>query len=148
DPHTLVQLTSFLALNKFQPFHVSISSNTLLLLDFHSHLIRSEVVGYLGGRWDTSSQCKYLSSFVLHPIITDQLRGSPLLGKPNLIRTPYKVKKVYIQFQQRRHSRDVGDKTFLCQLLAAANELFLVSVPLRCFVRTNVHPDKILMNCH
>lgn len=32
DPHTLVQLTSFLALNKFQPFHVSISSNTLMLL--------------------------------------------------------------------------------------------------------------------
>ncbi|XP_073400702.1 MPN domain-containing protein isoform X3 [Dendrobates tinctorius] len=56
DPHTLVQLTSFLALNKFQPFHVSISSNTLLLVDFHSHLTRSEVVGYLGGRWDTSSQ--------------------------------------------------------------------------------------------
>ncbi|XP_071969464.1 MPN domain-containing protein isoform X4 [Engystomops pustulosus] len=56
DPHTLVQLTPFLALNKFQPFHVSISSNTLLLLDFHSHLTRSEVVGYLGGRWDTNSQ--------------------------------------------------------------------------------------------
>ncbi|KAG9480705.1 hypothetical protein GDO78_012262 [Eleutherodactylus coqui] len=56
DPHTLVQLTSFVALNKFQPFHVSISSNTLLLLDFHSHLTRSEVVGYLGGRWDTNSQ--------------------------------------------------------------------------------------------
>ncbi|XP_075060901.1 MPN domain-containing protein isoform X2 [Mixophyes fleayi] len=56
DPHTLVQLTSFMALNKFQPFHVSVSSNALLLLDFHSHLTRSEVVGYLGGRWDTNSQ--------------------------------------------------------------------------------------------
>ncbi|XP_063770965.1 MPN domain-containing protein isoform X2 [Pseudophryne corroboree] len=56
DPHTLVQLTSFMALNKFQPFHVSVSSNALLLLDFHSHLTHSEVVGYLGGRWDTNSQ--------------------------------------------------------------------------------------------
>ncbi|MEE6487694.1 hypothetical protein FKM82_014986 [Ascaphus truei] len=56
DPHTLVEVTSFLAINKFQPFHVSISSNALLLLDFHSHLTRSEVVGYLGGRWDTNSQ--------------------------------------------------------------------------------------------
>ncbi|XP_053317738.1 MPN domain-containing protein [Spea bombifrons] len=56
DPHTLVEVTSFAAINKFQPFHVSISSNALLLLDFHSHLTRSEVVGYLGGRWDTSSQ--------------------------------------------------------------------------------------------
>ncbi|XP_053556086.1 MPN domain-containing protein [Bombina bombina] len=56
DPHTLVEVTSFMAMNKFQPFHVSISSNILLLLDFHSHLTRSEVVGYLGGRWDTNNQ--------------------------------------------------------------------------------------------
>lgn len=26
--------------------------------DFHSHLTRSEVVGYLGGRWDTNTQCR------------------------------------------------------------------------------------------
>ncbi|KAM8939312.1 MPN domain-containing protein [Pelodytes ibericus] len=56
DPHTLVEVTSFAVINKFQPFHVSISSNALLLLDFHSHITRSEVVGYLGGRWDTNSQ--------------------------------------------------------------------------------------------
>ncbi|XP_040178470.1 MPN domain-containing protein-like [Rana temporaria] len=56
DPHTLVQLTSFMAINKFQPFHVSICSNALLLLDFHSHLTQSEVAGYLGGQWDTNSQ--------------------------------------------------------------------------------------------
>ncbi|XP_010002816.1 PREDICTED: MPN domain-containing protein, partial [Chaetura pelagica] len=47
---------SFAAINKFQPFNVAISSNVLLLLDFHSHLTRSEVVGYLGGRWDTNTQ--------------------------------------------------------------------------------------------
>ncbi|KAM5191557.1 LOW QUALITY PROTEIN: MPN domain-containing protein [Mantella aurantiaca] len=56
DPHTLVQLTSFMAINKFQPFHVSICSNVLLLMDFHSHLTQSEVVGYLGGQWDTNNQ--------------------------------------------------------------------------------------------
>uniref|UniRef100_A0A8C8S2J2 MPN domain-containing protein n=1 Tax=Pelusios castaneus TaxID=367368 RepID=A0A8C8S2J2_9SAUR len=56
NPHTLVEVTSFTAINKFQPFNVAISSNVLLLLDFHSHLTRSEVVGYLGGRWDTNSQ--------------------------------------------------------------------------------------------
>uniref|UniRef100_A0A8C5M8Z8 MPN domain-containing protein n=1 Tax=Leptobrachium leishanense TaxID=445787 RepID=A0A8C5M8Z8_9ANUR len=56
DPHTLVEVTTFTAINKFQPFHVAISSNALLLLDFHSHLTRSEVVGYLGGQWDTNSQ--------------------------------------------------------------------------------------------
>ncbi|NXF68858.1 MPND protein, partial [Ciccaba nigrolineata] len=51
-----VEVTSFAAINKFQPFNVAISSNVLLLLDFHSHLTRSEVVGYLGGRWDTNTQ--------------------------------------------------------------------------------------------
>ncbi|XP_066200166.1 MPN domain-containing protein isoform X8 [Saccopteryx leptura] len=56
NPHTLVEVTSFAAINKFQPFNVAISSNVLFLLDFHSHLTRSEVVGYLGGRWDINSQ--------------------------------------------------------------------------------------------
>ncbi|XP_035888103.1 MPN domain-containing protein isoform X3 [Phyllostomus discolor] len=75
NPHTLVEVTSFAAVNKFQPFNVAVSSNALFLLDgvgvscslnmssgtplpqdFHSHLTRSEVVGYLGGRWDINSQ--------------------------------------------------------------------------------------------
>ncbi|NXV21895.1 MPND protein, partial [Cepphus grylle] len=56
NPQTLVEVMSFAAINKFQPFNVAISSNVLLLLDFHSHLTRSEVVGYLGGRWDTNMQ--------------------------------------------------------------------------------------------
>ncbi|MGH0176468.1 UNVERIFIED_CONTAM: hypothetical protein FKN15_072379 [Acipenser sinensis] len=56
DPHTLVELTAFSAINRFQPFNVAMSSNVLLLLDFHCHLTRSEVVGYLGGRWDTNTQ--------------------------------------------------------------------------------------------
>ncbi|XP_015279865.1 PREDICTED: MPN domain-containing protein, partial [Gekko japonicus] len=33
NPHTLVEVTSFAALNKFQPFNVAISSNVLLLLE-------------------------------------------------------------------------------------------------------------------
>ncbi|KAM3850865.1 MPN domain-containing protein [Vipera latastei] len=56
NPHTLVEVTSFAALNKFQPFNVAISSNVLLLVDFHSHLTRSEVVGYLAGQWNINSQ--------------------------------------------------------------------------------------------
>ncbi|XP_051893736.1 MPN domain-containing protein isoform X2 [Pristis pectinata] len=56
DPHTLVELASFTSMNKFQPFNVAISSNVLLLVDFHCHLTTSEVVGYLGGRWDTNTQ--------------------------------------------------------------------------------------------
>ncbi|XP_047679108.1 MPN domain-containing protein isoform X2 [Tachysurus fulvidraco] len=56
DPHTLVELSAFSAINRFQPFNVAVSSNVLLLMDFHCHLTTSEVVGYLGGRWDTTTQ--------------------------------------------------------------------------------------------
>uniref|UniRef100_A0A667XHL3 MPN domain-containing protein n=1 Tax=Myripristis murdjan TaxID=586833 RepID=A0A667XHL3_9TELE len=56
DQHTLVELSAFSAINRFQPFNVAVSSNVLLLMDFHCHLTTSEVVGYLGGRWDTNTQ--------------------------------------------------------------------------------------------
>ncbi|KAK7799532.1 hypothetical protein U0070_013713 [Myodes glareolus] len=59
NPHTLVEVTSFAAINKFQPFNVAVSSNVLFLMDFHCHLTRSEVVGYLGGRWDINNQSAY-----------------------------------------------------------------------------------------
>ncbi|EGV93694.1 MPN domain-containing protein [Cricetulus griseus] len=59
NPHTLVEVTSFAAINKFQPFNVAVSSNVLFLLDFHCHLTWSEVVGYLGGRWDINNQSAY-----------------------------------------------------------------------------------------
>ncbi|XP_069597470.1 MPN domain-containing protein isoform X3 [Ranitomeya imitator] len=100
DPHTLVQLTSFLALNKFQPFHVSISSNTLLLLDFHSHLIRSEVVGYLGGRWDTSSQLlTVLRAFPCRSRLKDTETAAAVEEehRPNDYGIPMEVEVTYIQ---------------------------------------------------
>ncbi|CAG5132840.1 unnamed protein product, partial [Candidula unifasciata] len=53
---TLVKCEQFDQHSKIQPFTVSITSNTLLLMDFHCHLTKSEVVGYLGGRWDSHTQ--------------------------------------------------------------------------------------------
>ncbi|CAH1789787.1 unnamed protein product [Owenia fusiformis] len=56
DTKILVESLSFDVLGKIQPFTMTVSSNCLLIMDFHSHLTSSEVVGYLGGRWDSSSQ--------------------------------------------------------------------------------------------
>lgn len=56
DPQTLVECESFKEMEKVQPFTVSIASNALLLMDFHCHLTTSEVVGYLGGRWNQKTQ--------------------------------------------------------------------------------------------
>ncbi|ESP00761.1 hypothetical protein LOTGIDRAFT_140609 [Lottia gigantea] len=56
DPNTLVICESFSKYNHQQPFTVSMTTNAMLLMDFHSHLTHSEIVGYLGGKWDATSQ--------------------------------------------------------------------------------------------
>ena len=35
-----------------QPFRCTISPEAMLVADFHAHLSRFEVIGYLGGTWD------------------------------------------------------------------------------------------------
>lgn len=56
----LVEGTSFSALGKIQPFLVSISTNAVLLMDFHCHLTSSEVCGYLAGQWDVNAHSKFI----------------------------------------------------------------------------------------
>uniref|UniRef100_A0A8C9C6U6 MPN domain containing n=1 Tax=Phocoena sinus TaxID=42100 RepID=A0A8C9C6U6_PHOSS len=47
NPHTLVEVTSFAAINKFQPFNVAISSNVLFLLIYQSLPLRGlSLVGW------------------------------------------------------------------------------------------------------
>lgn len=55
DPHTLVELVNFFSLGKVQPFSIDISTNCLLLMDYHCHLTSSEVVGYLAGKFDSQT---------------------------------------------------------------------------------------------
>jgi len=42
-------------MGKIQPFLVSMSTNAVLVMDFHCHLTASEVVGYLAGHWDVNA---------------------------------------------------------------------------------------------
>lgn len=49
-----------------QPFQVTVSTNVLLLVDFHSHLISAEVCGYLAGSWDPRLQ--HLSITQAYPL--------------------------------------------------------------------------------
>ena len=48
----------FSVYGKMQPFTVSMTTNALLLMDFHASLTSSEVVGYLGGTWDVHTHSK------------------------------------------------------------------------------------------
>ncbi|XP_031573970.1 MPN domain-containing protein-like isoform X2 [Actinia tenebrosa] len=64
DPHTLVELVDFMATGKMQPFSIDISTNCLLLVDYHCHLTTSEITGYLAGKWDPQTHhMKILQAF-------------------------------------------------------------------------------------
>lgn len=52
NPNTMVKCIPFSAVDRIQPFNVTVSTNALLLVDFHSHLVTGEVAGYLAGSWD------------------------------------------------------------------------------------------------
>lgn len=57
-PNALIECEDFdQNSGKSQPFFVTVSTNCLLLINFHCHLTHGEVVGYLGGKWDQEKQC-------------------------------------------------------------------------------------------
>uniref|UniRef100_A0A182MSL5 MPN domain-containing protein n=1 Tax=Anopheles culicifacies TaxID=139723 RepID=A0A182MSL5_9DIPT len=55
DSNTLIEAVPFTAIGKMQPFLVTVSTSTLLVMDFHCHLTNYEVCGYLGGTWDINA---------------------------------------------------------------------------------------------
>ena len=40
-----------------QPFHINIHKRVLAMLDLHSHLLTTEVIGFLAGTWHSKSKC-------------------------------------------------------------------------------------------
>ncbi|XP_066158386.1 MPN domain-containing protein-like isoform X2 [Euwallacea fornicatus] len=55
DANTMIECVPFSNLGKIQPFLVSLYTNAALLMDFHCHLTKSEVSGYLAGHWEVNS---------------------------------------------------------------------------------------------
>lgn len=39
-----------------QPFRIAVHPHAQLMMDFHSHLCSSEVIGVLGGTWDADAR--------------------------------------------------------------------------------------------
>ncbi|KAJ2791895.1 hypothetical protein GGI18_000806 [Coemansia linderi] len=61
DPHQMVRCTPFQGqplsgVSGSQPFRLVVHTNAQLQMDFHAHLMLSEVIGLLGGRWDATSK--------------------------------------------------------------------------------------------
>lgn len=61
NPNTMVKCIPFSAVDRIQPFNVTVSTNALLLIDFHSHLVHGEVAGYLAGYWDPGQHVLVIS---------------------------------------------------------------------------------------
>jgi len=43
-----------------QPFRVTVDPLVLAVVDFHSHLLSSEIIGFLGGHWDAEQRLLHL----------------------------------------------------------------------------------------
>ncbi|KAJ2004768.1 hypothetical protein H4R26_002328 [Coemansia thaxteri] len=61
DPHQMVRCTPFQGqplsgAAGSQPFRLVVHTNAQLQMDFHSHLMLSEVIGLLGGQWDAANK--------------------------------------------------------------------------------------------
>ncbi|KAG0308906.1 hypothetical protein BGZ98_006257 [Dissophora globulifera] len=61
DPLTMVKCEPFCGqpnsgVQGCQPFGIKVQSNVLLGMDFHAHLMTSEIIGFLAGEWDAASK--------------------------------------------------------------------------------------------
>ncbi|KAI9506113.1 hypothetical protein BX070DRAFT_187140 [Coemansia spiralis] len=61
DPHQMVRCTPFTGsplsdIPGSQPFRVVVHTNAQMQMDFHAHLMLSEVIGLLGGLWDADKK--------------------------------------------------------------------------------------------
>ncbi|KAJ1959310.1 hypothetical protein IWQ62_004661 [Dispira parvispora] len=61
DPLSLVKCTRFSGTPASgqpgsQPFAMQVCSNAFLGMDFHAHLMESEIIGFLAGRWDPETR--------------------------------------------------------------------------------------------
>ncbi|ORX67815.1 hypothetical protein DL89DRAFT_275455 [Linderina pennispora] len=102
DPHQMVRCTPFpgaplSSTPGCQPFKLIVHSNAKLQMDFHAHLMMSEVIGLLGGQWNSHDKvltvvrafpCKAMESEDAHTnvemdpgeqlAVTQQINGNGL----------------------------------------------------------------------
>ena len=76
DCNQLIRAIPFRALDRIQPFTITVSSNALLLMDYHCHLTDSEVVGYLAGNWDVGNHTlSILQAFPCRARLDDAIKS-------------------------------------------------------------------------
>eukprot|EP00041_Stephanoeca_diplocostata_P036862 m.1365536 g.1365536 ORF g.1365536 m.1365536 type:complete len:1069 (+) comp24947_c1_seq14:375-3581(+) len=56
SPFTMINCQQFNDSRMKQPFRVQVTCSALFLMDLHSHLATTEVIGYLAGHWDATTK--------------------------------------------------------------------------------------------
>jgi hypothetical protein len=46
-----------------QPFSMIVESNVLVAMDFHAHLMNTEIIGFLAGHWIPEEKSKFVILF-------------------------------------------------------------------------------------
>lgn len=78
DPLTMIKCEPFTGkpgsnTNGCQPFELAVDSNVLLAMDFHAHLMTTEVIGFLAGEWNKEKmQMSIREAFPCRSIETGQ----------------------------------------------------------------------------
>ncbi|KAJ2386577.1 hypothetical protein GGI05_004344, partial [Coemansia sp. RSA 2603] len=104
DPHQMVRCTPFQGLPLSgaagcQPFRLVVHTNAQLQMDFHAHLMLSEVIGLLGGLWDSEGKvltvvrafpCEALESEEAHTNV-EMDPGSELVVRHQIIEAGLRV---------------------------------------------------------
>ncbi|KAF9200915.1 hypothetical protein BGZ59_003017, partial [Podila verticillata] len=67
DPLTMVKCEPFCGqpnsgVAGCQPFGIKVQSNVLLGMDFHAHLMTTEIIGFLAGSWDKSTKMIHIQA--------------------------------------------------------------------------------------
>ncbi|PVU86172.1 hypothetical protein BB559_006620 [Furculomyces boomerangus] len=77
DPHALVKCMTFTGepgsgVAGSQPFQIFVHSNAQVIMDLHAHLMETEIIGLLGGYWDSNNRILTVKqSFPCRAIATD-----------------------------------------------------------------------------
>ncbi|KAI7903590.1 uncharacterized protein BX663DRAFT_507009 [Cokeromyces recurvatus] len=99
DPLTMIKCEPFIGkpgsnISGSQPFEITVESNVLLAMDFHAHLMTTEIIGFLAGDWDIETKRMIIrEAFPCRSIETGQNDVNVEMDPTSAIETRQKIEE-------------------------------------------------------
>lgn len=91
--------------NGCQPFEITVESNVLLAMDFHAHLMTTEIIGFLAGKWDKETmRMSIREAFPCRSIETGQNEVNVEMDPTSAIETRQLIEERHLQVVGWYHS--------------------------------------------